>query len=360
VAPARGIATDPLIAEARRRARRRRLVVAALAVAAACAGAAYLRSVDTRTGTTNARANDGLPANGALTVLWNSHEGVSVSALEGKGRIRTIYRCGISSSCAAPASLAWAPDGRRVALSFVAFGGQFPNVGIHIVQVATSMDRRIPSTIASTPGGSAWATRARRRIGCFMPAELAWSPDGSTLAYRCTFSSARGVQLLRLSGGAHRTIVGGGRAFWPSWSPDGRRIAYSTTLLPHASSRIYTVSLDGTDRRLVARDGAAPVWSPDARTIAYQAACGVRMVTPGGRDVTPVPASAVCGIGPTGRPVWSPDGTQIAISSGDGTYTMAPDGSGLQQVSRHTGRTAQGVFPQGVPEPGRIAWQPKP
>lgn len=327
--------------------------MAALAIVAiGCAGAAYLRSAAPEPAVNAARPGHRLPSNGALTILWNAHQGVSVSALGAGGQVHTVYRCGLGSACAAPASLAWSPDGREVALSFVAFGGQIPNTGLHIVDVATRVDRRIPFT------------STQRRVGCFMPAELAWSPDGSTLAYRCTDYAPRGVQLLRLSGGRHRTIMGHARAFWPTWSPDGKRIAYSTTLLPRAGSRIYTVSLDGSGRRLVARHGAAPVWSPDGRAIAYEAGCGVRMVTPTGRDVTPLPASTACGIGRTGRPVWSPDGTQLAISDDGGTYTMAADGTGLQQVSRHTGRTVQGSLPANLaypnPEPGRTAWQPKP
>jgi WD40 repeat protein len=364
VASPRGIATDPLIQEARRRARRRRLAMAALAIVAiGCAGAAYLRSAGSDPAVNAARPGHRLPSNGALTILWKAHAGVSVSALGAGGQLHTVYRCGVGSACAAPASIAWAPDGRRVALSFVAFGGLFPDVGLHIVDVATGVDRRIPFTTTNPPN-DAWFLRARRRLGCSMPAELAWSPDGSTLAYRCTDSSVRGVQLLRVSGGRRRTIIGHAGAFWPTWSPDGRRIAYSTTLLPHGDSRIYTVSLDGSRRRLVARHGAAPVWSPDGRAIAFEARCGIRMVTPRGRDVTPPPGSAACGIGRTGRPVWSPDGTQLAISDDGGTYTMAADGTGVQELSRHTGRTVQGSWPMTDgrynPEPGRAAWQPKP
>jgi hypothetical protein len=358
----RGAATDPLIEEAKRRARRRRLVIAALlVVAVACGGAVYLRSRDVGTAVTTARTGSQLPANGALTILGHDGTGqyaTAVRALGASGGERVLWKCG-PTGCAEPASLAWAPDGRRVAISLIAMGGLSWDVGIHIVDIRTGNIRQIPLNRSygrwrgrAARLGEAWARQVTRRVGCFTPVELAWSPDGSTLAYRCTYSSVLGVQLMRLSGGPHRTIVPNSWAFWPSWSPDGRHIAYSTTLLPEADSRIYTMALDGSNRRLVAR-GAAPAWSPDGRAIAYEAACGVRMVTPRGRDVTPQPAAGACGVGRTGRPVWSPDGTQIAISADNGTYAMAATGTGLRRLSHRTGRT---MYRQ---EPGRTAWQPK-
>ena len=166
--------------------------------------------------------------------------------------------------------------------------------------------------------------------------------------------------VLRRSG--HTTIPTRTDAFWPSWSPSGKRIAYSPRLTP-GGSEIYTVALDGPHKRLVARNGAAPAWSPDGRTIAYQSPCGIRLITPSGRNGTPSATANACGaIGFSAPPTWSPDGTKLAFETKTGIYVIDKSGRALRLVQRQAINPGSGVpFPPTTwcgQLPARPAWQP--
>ena len=213
-----------------------------------------------------------------------------------------------------------------------------------------------------------WWRRSIRQLGCVFPAGVAWSPDSRQLAYSCTLPGPRaqevgfgphpraGIFVIRDDGSGRRAIpTGTERSDSPSWSPDGRRIAFTgcTSCSTAGSTNVYVVNLNGTGRRLVARDGDSPTWSPNGRTIAYRGTCGIKLVTPAGKDVTPPAVAAGCGVHPRGYPAWSLDGKRIAIGTQRGVYLINADGSGLVRVTR--------VEP-GTPGFGtqRPAWTPTP
>ena len=232
------------------------------------------------------------------------------------------------------------------------------------MNVVSGNDAQIPPGAPKTLG-DAWVSylgKINDRVGCWPATDLAWSPDGSSLAYRCdkVGINSNGLQgrphinVLSLSGSGHTTVRTSTLAFWPSWSPDGTRLAYATGLLrPTKKTEIYTIALDGSHRRLVATGGTAPAWSPDRRRIAYQARCGIRLVTPAGKDVTPAVNS--CGaIGRSAPPMWSPDGTKLAFETKAGVYVMGANGSDLHRVSLEATTTWYGALP------GRPSWRPVP
>jgi hypothetical protein len=317
---------------------------------------------------------------GRLTVMGSSAPPTDVArveALDAHGRVRTVWQCPHERFCGELVSVAWAPDGRRLALSVTTIVATSLYDGVHILDVATGADSRLPrppapASTTRTDLGHAnvqLVDRERRLFGCDSPRELAWSPAGTLIAYVCDGWPRSGqpgrIYTIRPDG-TGRTLVPTTTdgAYWPSWSPDGRQIAFSSGDVP-SQSAVYTVGLDGSDERLVTQ-GSAPDWSPDGSTIAYRAkSCApesgpdlrgsIRLVTPAGTDVTPAGLADACErLGPFEWPVpaWSPDGRRLAIGTGDGLYVVDRDGSGLREVDAQVGG---GLFGQERP-----AWQPRP
>lgn len=377
---------EALIEEARLRARRRRrrfaaaafaLLLGALAVYAALTHDSGAGARSASGGLRNA-ALGGAARNGPLTVFTMDVP----DRVHGVPTIRTLkplggrdpmilWRCPDGVVCNQAVSFDWAPDGRRVALSLDQIGGTSGyTVGLHIVDVTTGADRQIPGgapEIANAKTMPPYRRRIMRRVGCWPAGELDWSPDGTKLAYGCSAQypglPKHFIGILSLKGG-FMAIPTRHQPRWPSWSPDGTRIAYSTGIRPSHQPSLYVVRLDGTaPRKRLAVNAAAPAWSPDGKTIAYWVQCGLRFVTPTGRDVTPVkPRSAGCdAVGPSGPPVWSPDGRKVAVEvthrrprSTDGVYVMNADGSNLKRVSLDSWPTWYGGMP------GRPSWRPVP
>lgn len=368
-------ALDPeaLIEEARQRARLRRLRILA-GILAAGVGALWLASQLLGAGTPPSEADvvtAGTPSavlrpsrNGPLTILTMVGDERAASIVRiGSDRQSTLWRCPTGEWCGEPVSHAWAPDGRRVAVTLDEIGGQlgYP-LGLHVIDVVSGRDVQIPAnppkTTADATKARAYLRAVRDRLGCWPPTELAWSPDGTRLAYRCPSSAYLGASgrsgrsaliVLSLAGTGHRVLTAG---FWPSWSPDGTRIVYATRALPGRQSSVYSIAADGSDRRLLARAAAAPAWSPDGRVIAYHGPCGVRLVTPDGVDVTPNASGSRCRILPSGRPMWSPDGRKLAIATDKAVYVVGRTGASRRLVLDRSIATQYGN------QPGRPSWRP--
>ncbi len=93
------------------------------------------------------------------------------------------------------------------------------------------------------------------------------------------------------------------------WSRDGSRLIYD------ANNRFYRVNADGSDlTRLTASAPAGELLSPDGSPLA-------------GSNYIPHGGSAGNGIG------WSPNSTQLAVVQDGAIYVMNVDGSGLTQVT---------------------------
>ena len=352
---------EALIEEARQRARRRRrrfagaaliFLLGGLAVYLGLArgGGAGADSADTPSRAQGVSVRR-LPRNGPLTILTAvGRDGIATVETVGGGRTRILWRCPDDSFCGEPVSHDWAPDGKRLAVTLDQLVLHYPYpFGLHVIDLESGRDVQIPR--------GASPEKATLALGCWPPTELDWSPDGTRLAYRC--GTGRGpedsINVLDVSRSKYRTIPTHGAAFWPSWSPDGRRIAYSSALAPNRHAAVYAVSLDGTHRRLLAMDATAPAWSPDGTKIAYESSCGLRLVSPGGRDMTPSGSGRCPAIGPPGRPTWSPDGSMIAIETTKGVYVVNADGSRLHLMSRRT--STAGATLDGHNQPDRPSWR---
>ena len=229
--------------------------------------------------------------------------------------------------------------------------------------VSLSRSRRSPRSVPTTGFTSSTSVRGRDRHLPRDGFDIDWSPDGSRFAYVefARFANPIGsIYMVRADGSGRTRVPTGsaGRDASPSWSPGGKRLAYETNAAWEYSFRlrdrfVWVVGVDGKDRHLVARNAADPAWSPNGRMIAYRASCGIKLVTPTGRDVTPRTGARRCrAIGVAGQPVWSPDGRKIAVGNRRGVYVMNADGSNLSKLTS--------VDPTGIFGFSRPTWQPLP
>jgi Tol biopolymer transport system component len=192
----------------------------------------------------------------------------------------------------------------------------------------------------------------------------AWSPDGTTLAFRGYYGlgdgqydlytiGADGCGLTRLTNGRNGTS--------PTWSPDGRQVAF-------ASGAIWVINSDGSSlRRLTSADprtglvDAAPSWSNDR--IAFVGFPAHHAFDPHYGQIYWVSPDGVAlvqlthGPGGFGEPSWSPSGRQLAFVGYQGRqsqiYVMNADGSGLRHLTHGHDRAWNPVWPPGG---GRVAF----
>jgi dipeptidyl aminopeptidase/acylaminoacyl peptidase len=266
--------------------------------------------------------------------------GAGIYTIGADGRLHAVVRCPPTYKCGVLQSVDWSPDGRRLAYSINTFRADSPHAGLHVLDTTTGKDTHIL-------GGD---------LGCVAPFDLDWSPDGTRLVYACAQSGPGwlppGIYVIEPDGSDRIRLQTGlsGRHSSPSWSPDGTRIAFAFGR--NGRSAIYVFDLAQSRRPHLLAGGAAPAWSPDGNLIAYRVDCGVKLTTPGGRDVTPSAGPFRCrAIGVPGSPVWSPDAEKIAIGTrSNGIYVMDADGTHLHRITKKSAAGATGL--------GRPSWRP--
>jgi hypothetical protein len=328
---------------ARRRRPKLRLAFAVLALLLVVAGVATATYLLTR----SSAAPAGPVGNGPLAIV----SGGDVSTIGPDGHLTPVWRCP-APRCGYVTGLAWAGDGRRLAIVVTRFGRSIDDLGLHVVDTRTRADRRI----------------SPEQLGCTAPRDPSWSPDSSRIAYACA-----GAILAVMPDGSDRQRVvarpgDAGTLSSPSWSPDGRRLVFALRIGTQlrGSSAIYVVNADGSDVHGLVRSGTAPDWSPDGTRIAYRAGCGgIKLITPDGRDVTPHRSGRCNAMGVPGIPFWSPDGTRLAIANHaarttrGGIYVVNRDGSSLRLASPLDWRgPLGGARPAWRPAPGRTPQRP--
>jgi hypothetical protein len=355
---------EALIEEARRRARRRRWRNGSIAVVLATVAAYLVLSADG--GGKSGPDQGGSPAEpprgsaagldrsalaaGRLTLIGLPldedranpavHGWYQMSVLDARGRLRPFLRCPDDHSyCGLIEGVDWSPDGRHLAFTVGAHALLNPFMGLRLLDARTGVDQHVIDS---------------KVCGLIQRFDLAWSPDGSRLAYVCERPSGGGNALVVFEPGRgvrELPTETTGRISSPTWSPDGGVIAFAVKVAGTPPA-IESMRLDGSARSVLARDATAPDWSPDGTAIAYRAGCGgIKLMTPNGREVTPVRGPFPCrSIGVAGTPIWSPEGTELAISNRSGLYLVERNGSRLRRLTEHSS-----IGPHG----GRPAWRPR-
>lgn len=162
--------------------------------------------------------------------------------------------------------------------------------------------------------------------------QIAWSPDGTRIAFVDPVVGRRGIYVANPDGSDARRLTNGANDGWPSWSPDGTRIAFSSTRYdlsietcePGADFRcptdLYAVDAGGGNITRLTTDPVAdyqPEWSPDGSRIAFVrafngTATAIYAMDADGTDVRPVSSHQG---GSDFSPSWSPDGTQVVFAA---------------------------------------------
>lgn len=242
---------------------------------------------------------------------------------------------------------AWSPDGSRLALTL-----ERGDSGSELV--VADADGSDPVTIVAEDGTGA--------VGPDL-LNLAWSPDGSRIAYAGRTLRGgvanRTIFVVDADGRGRPTVLDG---HWEgvSWSPDGRRLVLVGFPDPEDPTfDLYTSDPDGSNLARLTHDTSverSASWSPD----------GSRIVFTDGPELDPdlfvMDADGSDLRRLTDRrgwellPVWSPDGAWIAFTSDRGAtpeqqaanragvevwgfsiYAMRPDGSGVRRIAQDNG-----------------------
>ncbi len=221
---------------------------------------------------------------------------------------------------------AWSPDGSRLAFTLELPGPRYE-------VVVADADGSNPVTIVEEDDTGA--------VGPDL-LNLAWSPDGSRIAYSGRTLregvANRTVFIVNADGSGRPTVLDG---HWEgvAWSPDGRRLVLLGFPDPEdARFDLYTMDPDGSEPVQLTDDATierTPSWSPDGSRILFGDGAG------SDQDVYVMDADGSGVRMLTDRrgwdfiPVWSPDGAWIAFTSDRGA---TPE----QQVTNRTGEAVSG------------------
>jgi TolB protein len=246
----------------------------------------------------------------------------------------------------------WSPDGKK--LAFVAtFNNKFPPTPNVFVMEPDAPDQAINLATEVTHYAN----------GAVPLAELAWSPDGSKIAFARGNANPGSQPLLvaESNGTSANPLQISPHGGHPSWSPDGSKLAF------WFSNQVYLKNSDGSGPETPLANGAGrePSWSPDGSRIAFGFPAhpaeflDLHIVSANGSGSPAIVASNTQFI----FNAWSPTGSQIAYrdtapTNQEGGYVRVvnADGSGDHGLPVVQGLNFNGPAPSWSPDGARLVF----
>jgi Tol biopolymer transport system component len=266
----------------------------------------------------------------------------------------------------------WSPDGARIAFT----SNRDYLFGVYIMSADGSNVRLVTDKVQNS-ASIAWAPDGNRIAlsgGVRTVPAIEGGPKPSVNIYTV---NTDGSQLTKLTSEGINDS--------PTWSPDGKQIAFNSNRDPDGSSKIWVMNADGGNQHRLTDihgtsnpifyDDGGPVWSPDGTKIlfgGYRDFNGTRncavvncaelfvMNADGSNDV-PLTNDPTRDGGFAAR--WSPDGTRIVASRSLGT--IADRGNGISMPTAIFVMNADGTNPVKVSNRSErfyidapVDWQP--
>ena len=208
------------------------------------------------------------------------------------------------------------------------------------------------------PDGSAVAQLAK--ITGLSTYDIAWSPDGSQVAFSgcCTGGGTFQIYKMNADGTGFTQLTTSGRNTLAAWAPGGQRIAFTSKR--DGNFEIYTMSADGTNQLNVTNDPGkdeAPAWSPDGAQIVWDSDRSGKLQVYIMKSDGSIVSNLTTTTSNETEPNFSPDGTKITFES-DRTgnhdiFTMNADGTSQTDVTTNSGADDRPAY---SPDGTRIAF----
>jgi Tol biopolymer transport system component len=193
-----------------------------------------------------------------------------------------------------------------------------------------------------------------------------WSPDGKHLAFVAEFfgSSEENIYSMEPEGPDQTFNLATQVTHFPlglvaigelAWSPDGSKIAFERGGQQFGSNSVDVVNADGTSASATELSsatggGGTPTWSPDSGKIAYFHNNQIYTVAGNGSTSPTALAGATCQ-----EPAWSPDGSKIACGHEFSTFQIFGAGGGSPLMTTPTG--SQWAFAAWSPSGAQVAYR---
>jgi hypothetical protein len=230
------------------------------------------------------------PSNGLVPIAW-SRDGSRLLLTSTLGDLFVMNADGSQTRIAQGDAFGWegsfSPDGTQVVydrfMTKTVNGVDVQTRGLYTVDVAGGAPRLIAN--------SSFACSVLTCQGPWLTYP-AWSPDGSRIAY-AEYRDDLGrdeIWVMNSDGTNQRQLLalapcpgatqGSGCTDSLAWSPDGSQLAF------HSDGGIYILSPKGSGLRLISKDGGQPTWSPDGSLIAFTRGAELFTMAADGTNVT--------------------------------------------------------------------------